>query len=131
MATSAAAGRLPGAALGRIERALAGFRAAPLSDEELARRAGQLERFLRLVPIEYGRGVKDGRVTLSFEIQEAVTFRDGAASAFHDIEPTLVETSPSAAQRLGVALDEPRGRSRGCLPRHGGRRAGDREGDDR
>ena len=28
------------------------------SDEELARRAGQVERFLRLVPIEYGRGVK-------------------------------------------------------------------------
>ena len=74
--------------LARVERALAGFRAAPLSDEELVRRAGQLERFLRLVPIEYGRGVKDGRVTLEFEIQEAVTFRDGAAAAFHDLQPT-------------------------------------------
>ncbi len=29
-------------------------------EEELVRRAGQLDRFLRLVPIEYGRGVADG-----------------------------------------------------------------------
>ena len=106
MATSAAA-RTPAPGGARAHRARARrLSRRALSDEELARRAGQLERFLRLVPIEYGRGVKDGRVTLSFEIQEAVTFRDGAASAFHDIEPTLVETSPSAAQRLGVALDE-------------------------
>ena len=106
VAAAAAAGHLPRAEVGRIESALSGFRAAPLSAVELARRAGQLERFLRLVPIEYGRGVKDGRVTLDFEIQEAVTFREGAASAFHDVEPTLVKTSPAAAQRLGAALDE-------------------------
>ena len=62
---------LPRVGLRRIDDALAGFRAAPLSDEELRRRAGQLERFLRLVPIEYGRGVENGRVTLDFEIQEA------------------------------------------------------------
>ena len=68
-------------------RALAAFRAAPLTEAELVQRAGQLDRFLRLVPIEYGRGVKDGRVTLDFEIQEAVTFRDGAASAFTDLAP--------------------------------------------
>ena len=97
--------RPPATALDRIERALAGFRAAPLSDAELARRAGQLQRFLQLVPIEYGRGVKDGRVTLEFEIQEAVTFRDGAASAFHDVEPALMAASAAATRRLGSALD--------------------------
>ena len=85
---------------------LAGFRAAPLSDAELVRRAGQLDRFLRLVPIEYGRGVKDGRVTLDFEIQEAVTFRDGAASAFHDVEAALIARDAASARRLGEALDE-------------------------
>ena len=51
------------------------------AEEEKLRRAGQLQRFLALVPIEYGRGVDDGRVTLDFEIQEAITFRDGAAQA--------------------------------------------------
>ena len=105
IAATAADGGLPQSALDRIERALAGFRAAPLSDAELARRAGQLQRFLQLVPIEYGRGVKDGRVTLEFEIQEAVTFRDGAASAFHDVEPALMAASAAATRRLGSALD--------------------------
>ena len=37
---------------------LEGFRAAPLPPDEQARRAGQLDRFLRLVPIEYDRGVE-------------------------------------------------------------------------
>ena len=105
VAAAAALGRLPDATLDGIERSLAGFRAAPLADAELARRAGQLQRFLQLVPIEYGRGVKDGRVTLDFEIQEAVTFRDGAASAFHDVEPTLMAASAAATRRLGSKLD--------------------------
>ena len=95
-----------GAPLARIETALAAFRAAPLTGAELVQRAGQLDRFLRLVPIEYGRGVKGGRVTLDFEIQEAVTFRDGAASAFTDLRPTLASTDARATARLSVALDE-------------------------
>jgi high-affinity iron transporter len=92
--------------LATIEKALASFRAAPLTQPELVQRAGQLDRFLRLVPIEYGRGVKDGRVTLDFEIQEAVTFRDGAASAFADLRPALAARDARATDRLGAALDE-------------------------
>jgi len=94
------------APLARIEKAIAAFRAAPLTKAELIQRAGQLDRFLRLVPIEYGRGVKDGRVTVDFEIQEAVTFRDGAASAFVDLRPTLAATDAGATSRLSSALDE-------------------------
>jgi high-affinity iron transporter len=90
----------------RIEQALSRFRAVPLSQEELVRKAGQLDRFLRLVPIEYDRGVEDGRVTLDFEIQEAITFRDGAAAAFHDLESTLAARDPKATGALGRALDE-------------------------
>jgi high-affinity iron transporter len=91
--------------LASVERTLSAFRAAPLSEDELARRAGQLERFLMLVPIEYGRGVKDGRVTLDFEIQEAITFRDGAAGAFHDVEQALIARDAAATRRVGTALD--------------------------
>jgi high-affinity iron transporter len=90
----------------RIEQALSRFRAVPLSQEELVRKAGQLDRFLRLVPIEYDRGVEDRRVTLDFEIQEAITFRDGAAAAFHDLESTLAARDPKATGALGRALDE-------------------------
>src|SRR4029453_19148831 len=67
---------------------------------------GQLDRFLRLVPIEYGRGVQDGRVTLEFEIQEAVTFRGGASGAFHALEPTLAARDAASTRRLGLALDQ-------------------------
>jgi high-affinity iron transporter len=105
LAAAALQGKGLAAPLGAVQRPLEAFRAAPLSETELARRAGQLERFLRLVPIEYGRGVQDGRVTLDFEIQEAVTFRDGAASAFHDVEAPLVARDTAATRRLGAALD--------------------------
>jgi high-affinity iron transporter len=106
IASASSVGRIPRAAMSDVERGLAAFRAAPLSESDLARRAGQLERFLQLVPIEYGRGVADGRVTLEFEIQEAVTFRDGAAAAFHDIEPTLMARDAVATRQLGAGLDE-------------------------
>jgi high-affinity iron transporter len=83
-----------------VDRALEGFRAAPLAPEEASRRAGQFLRFLALVPVEYGRGVADGRVTLAFEIQEAVTFRDGAAQALADLESELVDRDAAAAGRI-------------------------------
>ena len=100
-----------GAAREAVEGALDGFRAAPLSREEEIRRAGQFLRFLALVPVEYGRGVADGKVTVPFEIQEAVTFRDGAAQAFADLESVLTERDAAAVGRIetlvatiGVAL---------------------------
>ena len=91
-------------ALQRVERRLEGFRAAPLSADETLRRAGQLDRFLRLVAIEYGRGVSDGRVTKDFEIQEAITFRDGAAAAFADLEPRLLARDAAATRRVKAVL---------------------------
>jgi high-affinity iron transporter len=98
------------------------FRAAPLSETDQARRAGQLLRYLDLIPVEYGRGVKDGRVFLALEIQEAQAFLDGAQAAFADlrlplraidpdesasIEESLayLETSLSAAASGGVAAE--------------------------
>jgi high-affinity iron transporter len=88
---SAAAGDAGGyrAARARLGAALAGFTAAPFTAKESARRAQQLLRFLALVPVEYARGVKGTRVTLDFEIQEAVAFRTGAAAAFADLQSQL------------------------------------------
>jgi high-affinity iron transporter len=99
-------------AVGAVEGQLEGFRAAPLAPADQARRAGQLDRFLRLVPIEYDRGVEGGRVTLAFEIQEAISFRDAAAAALADIAPTLLRRDATATRELtgilaslGNALD--------------------------
>jgi high-affinity iron transporter len=104
LAVATRTGKGVGAALQRAESRLEGFRAAPLSAEETLRRAGQLDRFIRLVAIEYGRGVSDGRVTKDFEIQEAITFRDGAAAAFADLEPRLLATDRAATRRVKAAL---------------------------
>ena len=56
--------------VGTVRSVLEGFRAAPLSADEQARRAGQMLRFLSLVPVEYGRGVRGG--TVSVEKLDAV-----------------------------------------------------------
>ena len=74
-----------------VESTLDNFRAAPLSPAEQSRRAGQLLRFLSLVPVEYGRGVLDGRVTQDIEIQEAITVHTGAYAAFTDLKDLLNE----------------------------------------
>ena len=118
-------------ALGHIDDGLEGFRAAPLSEEEQLRRAGQLQRFLALVPIEYGRGVDDGRVTLDFEIQEAVTFRDGAAQALR--RPRAPARRAERAGHEAPRRDprRPRGRPRRGRPAGRGRRPRRHPGRDR
>ena len=85
------------------------FRAAPLTEADKARRAGQLLRYLSLIPIEYGRGVKQGQVLLDLEIQEARAFLDGARAAFADLrlplreidaaETTAIERASSSSTR--------------------------------
>jgi high-affinity iron transporter len=92
--------------------ALDGFTAAPFTPEEAARRAQQLLRFLALVPVEYGRGVHERRVTLDFEVQEAVAFRTGAQGAFADLRDQLAKRDRARADaaaaglsRLGTLLD--------------------------
>jgi high-affinity iron transporter len=85
-----------------VTAALRGFRAAPLSPAEQARRAGQMLRFLALVPVEYGRGVSAGRVTKDLEIREATTFRDGAAAAFADLQGALEARDPARAAQAAA-----------------------------
>ena len=87
-----------------VDRALDGFVAAPFTDQEEARRAQQLLRFLDLVPVEYGRGVKGDRVTLDFEIAEAVGFRDGAAAAFADLKGKLARRDRARAALVETRL---------------------------
>jgi high-affinity iron transporter len=95
--------------------ALDGFTAAPFTQEEAARRAQQLLRFLALVPVEYGRGVDGTRVTLDFEIQEAVALAGGAGAALGDLGDQLAKRDPvraagarDALARLRGLVDRPR-----------------------
>ena len=94
------------AARERVEADLAGFTAAPLTPDEEVNRASQLERFLDLVPKEYEKGVSDGRVTIPFEVQEAVAFMDGVEAAFADLEPALLARDEAAVARIRTDFAE-------------------------
>jgi high-affinity iron transporter len=106
-AAGAAADRTDfGAVRQRIETDLKGFTAAPLTPDEQVNRASQLTRFLDLVPKEYDKGTSDGRVTVAFEIQEAVAFMDGVEAAFSDLEPVLLDRNPAAVKRIEASFAE-------------------------
>jgi high-affinity iron transporter len=102
--TAARSGQSVASLLPAAEEALHGFRAAPLSPEEQRRRAGQLRRFLGLVPVEYERGVSGGQVTKDFEIHEAITFRDGAEAAFADLQTLLEQRDAAATNQVAARL---------------------------
>jgi len=87
-----------------VNEAIAGFRAAPLSESEIIRRAGQLNRFVMLVPIEYARGVRNGIVTSDIEIQEALTFHEGATAAFTDLQTAIAGYDTEATAQIGQLL---------------------------
>lgn len=89
-----------------IHAALKGFRAAPLSETDQARRAGQLIRFVDLVAIEYSRGVRDGVVTKDIEIQEATTFLEASTAAFNDISITLEKQDATKSNRVADLLSQ-------------------------
>lgn len=78
-------------ALKRADEVLLQFRAAPLTSREQVRRAGQLLRYLDLIPVEYNRGVHGGQIIHEFEVQEAITFHTGAYAAFLDLENLLYD----------------------------------------
>ena len=92
-----------------IEELVSSFRAAPLTEDEQARRAGQMMRFLALVPIEYGRGVKNGEVFLDIELQEAITFLAGANAAFLDLRTNLDQIDHAKAERIESGLQTAKG----------------------
>ncbi len=85
---------------------LLAFRAAPLTPSEQARRAGQLLRYLGLVPVEYARGIANGTVVVPIEIQEAIAFRDGAEVAFGDLQSYLAGRDLAATRSVQQALGE-------------------------
>lgn len=105
LVTAALAGHSIEDPLASAKSALVDFRAAPLSPEEEARRAGQLLRYVNLIAVEYGRGVTGGRITKQFEIQEAVTFHEASLAAFADLRGLLAKIDLVATQEAEVLLE--------------------------
>lgn len=96
------------ASFDEVEQAFSGFRAAPLSKRERNARTAQVLRFLSLVSVEYGRGVKENGsevvVLQEVEVNEARTFLTGAISAFSDVAPLLDDQEQ--ASKLGRGLKD-------------------------
>ncbi len=88
----------------RLSATLGSFRAAPLSPDDQARRAGQLLRFLALVPVEYGRGVTEQTVMVELEVQEAVSFMGGAEASFADLRLGLEAIDPARTAALAQQI---------------------------
>mgnify|MGYP002780579132 FL=1 len=88
--------------LGSVNTVLQGFRAAPLSEKETLRRAGQMLRFISLVEVEYSRGIRNGQVAVDLEIREAISFRDGAAAAFADLRASLEQLDATKTERVAT-----------------------------
>ncbi len=94
------------AAAERAKGMLNHFTAAPFTDEELARRAQQLIRFVDLMPVEYDHGVSGTEVTTPFEITEGIAFSDAAESALNDLSPELEKRDPEGLAELESILGE-------------------------
>lgn len=105
LAADGRAGRALAPQLEPLQAKLAGFRAAPLAPREQARRAGQMVRFLELVPVEYGRAIRDGKVVSTLELREAITFHEGASAAFADLRNELEAQAPQATQSMQAQYD--------------------------
>jgi high-affinity iron transporter len=105
LAASAASGKHRGfdSARRRVADLTHGFTAAEFTAAEQARRAQQLLRFVELIPIEYDHGVDGTRVTVPFELQEALAFHKAGVAALADLEAELERRDAAA---LNVAEDE-------------------------
>lgn len=87
-------------------QALADYLPVELTDAEVGKRGQLLYLFINLVYVEYKDGVRDGEVTIPIEYQEAITFRDQAATIFEELRPVIATRNNAAAERLSGLLAE-------------------------
>ena len=83
-----------------------GYQAVELSTAELARRASLLQLFLDLAAIEYRDGVRDGRITIAAEYQEAVVFLEQAVLGAAELTPRIAAVDAVQAGQLERVLEE-------------------------
>lgn len=75
-----------------------------LSPEDVERRERIVLKLLRLIPMEYQSGVRDGEVTIPIEYREAKSFTIQAQQIVNELMPVWRQTKPEALQKHGPAL---------------------------
>ena len=83
-----------------------GYQAVELPAAEMARRASLLQLFLDLAAIEYRDGVRDGRITIAAEYQEAVVFLEQAVLGAAELAPRIAAVDAVEAAELERLLEE-------------------------
>ncbi len=89
-----------------IHAALANYQPVELTSAEISKRGQLLYLFTDLIYVEYKNGVRDGKITVAIEYQEAVTFHAQALAVFEELRPFITEADPNAAARLETIFDE-------------------------
>ena len=77
-----------------------------LSAEDVARQESLMVKLLRLVPMEYRAGVRDGQIAVPLEYREAVSFTVQAEQILVELRPNWLKTKGKALAEYGPQLDE-------------------------
>jgi high-affinity iron transporter len=75
-----------------------------LSPQEVARHERLLLKLVKLVPKEYGSGVRDGQITVPLEYREAVMFIVQAQQLTDELNPVWTKTRAAAQQQYHEEL---------------------------
>lgn len=75
-----------------------------LSPEDVERRERIVLKLLRLIPMEYQSGVRDGEITIPIEYREAKSFTIQAQQIVNELMPVWRQTKPEALEKYGPAL---------------------------
>lgn len=76
-----------------------------LSSDEVARQERLVLKLLRLIPMEYRAGVRDGQIAVPLEYREAVSFTVQAQQILVEIRPNWLKTKAAAVAAHGAELE--------------------------
>lgn len=86
------------------EQILQGYSPVTLTTEERERRARLLIRFLKLVYIEYKDGVRDGRISVRVEYEEARLFLSRAQMLLGDLGAEMIAAAPDDFAKVQASI---------------------------
>lgn len=75
-----------------------------LTPEDVQRRERIILKLLRLIPMEYQSGVRDGEITIPIEYREAKSFTIQAQQIVNELMPIWRQTQPEALAKHGPEL---------------------------
>lgn len=75
-----------------------------LTPEDVERRERIILKLLRLIPMEYQSGVRDGEITIPIEYREAKSFTIQSRQIVNELMPVWRQTQPSQLDRHGPVL---------------------------